>query len=238
MDVYGDIEGNIQIISKVKTIFNKKRISIFLGDIFANYENVEDFNNSLEFLEWLLLKFTKIEHKDLSKNIYLNIWNDKGIKLSNSNSNMINEIANMKIKRVNFLIGNKEIKLYRKLKELHIDDYKLQIIETYLYFCKPFLIHNHILFSHSYYMYDTINNLINNIKRIIAGHSRSYGNYIFKNINTTILDLTSYYSLKNNELRFKKYGKPNTKLNSESDYDIGSVEFYTEEFNLKPVINF
>ena len=87
-------------------------------------------------------------------------------------------------------------------------------------------------------MYDTISKTINNIKRIIAGHSRSYGNYIFKTINTTILDLTSYYSLKNNELRFKKYGKPNIKLNSESNYDIGSVEFYTEEFNLKPVINF
>ena len=55
MDVYGDIEGNQTIINKVKEAFSDNRISVFLGDIFSNYESHEEFINSLNFLEWILL---------------------------------------------------------------------------------------------------------------------------------------------------------------------------------------
>ena len=98
MDIYGDIEGNNEIISRIIKNFNKHRISIFLGDILANYDNEELFNNSLKFLEWLLMKFTKIEHKDLSNNKYLNIWNKRGIQLKHVNSDIINEISKIILK--------------------------------------------------------------------------------------------------------------------------------------------
>ena len=265
MDVYGDVEGNIEIINKIKQEFNINRNNIFLGDIISNYNKDIEFNNSIDFLEWLLKKYTKIEHKDLKNNIYLNSFDNKCTKLKYCSNVILKELCidnfeassmnnNINVKNNNFkdntendntknniffMIGNKEIKLYKNIKKLNINDYKLQILETYLSLCVPFIIYNHILFSHAYYMYDSIVNSLNykSINKIIVGHSRSYGKYVYKNKEVIVIDLTSYYSMKRESLRFKKYGIPSIKLINDNNFNIENVEFYTEEFKLKPILN-
>lgn len=311
IEVFGDIEGNLEIIERIIKDFDVNSKKIFLGDIV----NIDKLEFSITFLT-LVLSMSEIPiiHRDISNLEYFNIWNNKGLNMKFENDNqkekIINEINQRRLDDVNFIIGNKEIKLYRTffnkstrdeslLKQLTENDRK--VLETYLSLCVPYVIFDNILFCHSYYLYDNLSeifpikkhfnenfskdseismdlmsekfqsnmknelNVFKNvnivrvliktledaqysqthpningkipIKRIICGHSKSYGNYFFKDIPVTVIDLTEYYSPTKERLIYKRFGIPRVKLLSINDYDIGPFEFYTEEFKIKPIIN-
>ena len=303
IEVFGDVEGNLDIIERIVKDYDVNSKMIFLGDVI----DIDKIEYSITFLR-LILSVSEIPiiHRDVSNLDFFNIWNNKGLNMKFENNKqrekIINEINKRRLDDLNFIIGNKEVKLYRTyfnkstkdetlLKKLKQDD--INVLETFLFLCVPYIIHDNILFCHSYYLYDNLSNdfppnesklndnrlnemnenemneyfqrnmkhelnIFKNvnisrvivktfediqslkskhINRIICGHSKSYGNYYFKNIPVTTIDLTEYYSPTKERLIFKKFGIPNIKLFSINDYNIGPVEFYTEEFKIKPIIN-
>lgn len=224
MNVYGDIEGCINIINAVISNYNKSVTNIFLGDLVPNAEDKVKLRHSINFLEWLLKQYVEIKHYNKSEMSQFTIWNRRGLNLK-TRTQFTSKLPNLIL-----LIGNKEVKMWRKLDKLTLEEHDRMILETYLYYCIPYHIIGTTLFSHSYYMIDDIDIPVN---RVIAGHSRSYGNFKFNGIDVTVCDLTEYYNRKY-RIIFETKNKPRIYLSDSDNYSTGGCMFYTPEFKLKP----
>lgn len=227
IDIYGDIEGNKEIINKIKYSFKSDRINIFLGDFVPNITDEVQMNNSIEFLKELLP--IPIQHYELRSMRQFKSWNNKGLSQKVPIEGILNKI--------NFIIGNKEIRLYRALlkNELKLEKEKIEVLETYLMCCISYLIIGDKLICHSFH-YFTQSSLNKNkeIKEIICGHSRSYGVYKLKgNTVVRVIDLTIYYSPSHcKELIFEDFSIPFIKISSENQFSLGDSRFHTREFPL------
>ena len=146
--VFGDVEGNKEIIRRIQqeTNLTDGNVKIFLGDIVNNF-GTEEFEESIHFLRWILTKNKiRIEHKNLSEMNYFQIWNGNGLNLKFKDDDQkhktFSEILNIKLKRINFVIGNKEVRLYRLMREnkINLPEDSIKILETYFFHSVPFLI--------------------------------------------------------------------------------------------------
>lgn len=224
MNVYGDIEGCNAIINAVISNYDKSLTNVFLGDLVPNAEDKVKLRHSINFLEWLLKQYVDIRHFDKSELNQFTVWNRRGL-------NMKTHIQfESKIPKLILLIGNKEVKMWRKLDKLTLAEHDKMVLETYLYYCIPYYIDGTILFSHSYYMLDDIDIPVT---RVIAGHSRSYGTFKCNGTDVTVCDLTEYYN-RRYRLVFETKHKPCICLSDSDNYSTGGCVFYTPEFKLKP----
>lgn len=230
--IYGDVEGSEQIIDNIMKIYDRNACNIFLGDVVSNYTDIVEFERSIILIGWLLYDNVEIKRHDLKQMKYLQNWNDKGLSKKNA------ELK--KIKKLNFIIGNKEIRLYRALltNRLKLDDEASAIIETYLSLCVPGIMYKSTLICHSYHFYTQKSIKSLHVKKIICGHSRAYGQYKLQcGIQVTVIDLTKYYDKRyQKEIIFEHVdtdkSEPNVRLKSSNGYCTGTCKFYPTEFPL------
>ena len=234
IDIYGDVEGNPLIISRILLYYDRSHKNIFLGDLIGNVDRPQELKRSIVFIEWLIRKHTKIEHKNIGQMNQFKLWNQRGLNVSSKARRHLKEYLKQPIKKINFIIGNKEVRAWKRFTKLDLNDHEKTVLETYFSMCVPFIIKDDILMSHSYYLIDDLMREGFTPKLTISGHSRSYGEYHYKNIPVRIIDTTQYYSSRKEDLNMKDYARPPIKITSEDSFETGTSRFYTEEFKLKP----
>lgn len=234
IDIYGDVEGNPLIMSRILLYYDRSHKNIFLGDLIGNIDRPNELKRSIVFIEWLLKKHTKIEHKNIVQMNQFKLWNNRGLNISGKARRHLKEYMKSSIKKINFIIGNKEVRAWKRLNKLDLNDHEKAVLETYFSMCVPFIIENDTLISHAYYLIDDLILEDFTPKLVISGHSRSYGEYHYKKIPVRIIDTTQYYSSHKESLNMVDIARPSIKITSENYFDIGSSRFYTEEFKLKP----
>lgn len=234
IDIYGDVEGNPLIESRILLHYDRSHKNIFLGDLIGNIDKPQELKRSIIFIEWLLKKYTKIEHKNVTQMNQFKLWNQRGLNVSSKARRHLKEYLKQPIKRINFIIGNKEVRAWKLFNKLNLNDHEKAVLETYFSVCVPFIIKNDTLISHAYYLVDDLMLEGFTPKLVISGHSRSYGEYHYKNIPVKIIDTTQYYSSFKEALNMEDIARPSIKITSENSFDTGTSRFYTDEFKLKP----
>lgn len=214
-DCFGDIEGHDLLIESTRSILESSDTSIFLGDIFKSHRDKEMTYvaaNSFSFIKYLYDKYADKTFNP-EKDYWQYVKNSSGIFRKNT------PIERVERRKINFLIGNKEYRMYRKA--LHGDRLKLKYFQDKLgwsdsdleaneeatnwYYsrCRAMLQEDNILFVHNYMNIDRISlESAKQIDTIVCGHNRStrqfdyYSprhNKIFKVMMLDLSDLCKYH---------------------------------------------